>query len=125
MTNIKEREDTELKKRLGKDFHKFDKGLLTWKEIPLAGVTFHGAVSKNRTSAWSPTHPKFFIDKCTQCNLCVIQCPEDAFIKEKVDGELKITGIDYYFCKGCTICQKVCPLKNKPVEERPLRSDDE
>jgi indolepyruvate ferredoxin oxidoreductase alpha subunit len=41
---------------------------------------------------------------CTQCDTCMIQCPEGAISKTK-DGYV----IDYNKCTGCRVCVQECP----------------
>lgn len=56
-------------------------------------------------------------DLCSQCNLCVVDCPVDAIFSDKqtVRGVEKwYVDFDrcvYYFCEtsGCGICIEVCP----------------
>jgi len=42
-------------------------------------------------------------EKCNQCGLCQMYCPEGA-----IDQNLTI---DLNFCKGCGICANECPKK--------------
>jgi pyruvate ferredoxin oxidoreductase delta subunit len=64
-----------------------------------------------RTGAWSLDRP-VLTDLCTACALCALFCPEGAI--SKVDGSIVI---DYLHCKGCGICEVVCPVRNAVAME--------
>ncbi|HXH98408.1 MAG TPA: 2-oxoacid:acceptor oxidoreductase family protein [Gaiellaceae bacterium] len=61
---------------------------------------------RNHTGTWSLDRP-VLTDACTACALCALFCPEGAI--SRGDGEL---AIDYLYCKGCGICEVVCPVRN-------------
>jgi len=46
-------------------------------------------------------------NKCINCLLCWIYCPDASVIAE--NGEVK--GFDYEHCKGCGICASECPVQ--------------
>ena len=56
------------------------------------------------TGSWSLDRP-VITDACTACALCALFCPEGAIDRD--DGTLVI---DYLHCKGCGICEIVCPV---------------
>lgn len=58
------------------------------------------------TGAWSLDRP-VLLDACTACALCALFCPEGAMSR---DGG--VMAIDYLHCKGCGICEVVCPVRN-------------
>jgi pyruvate ferredoxin oxidoreductase gamma subunit len=58
------------------------------------------------TGAWSLDRP-VLLEGCTACALCALFCPEGAISKS--DGSI---AIDYLYCKGCGICEVVCPVRN-------------
>lgn len=77
-----------------------------WKELPIGGVIKEaGGSKKYKTGDWRINRPVFDPEKCSQCMLCVIYCP-DAAIALK---EGKVVGVDYEHCKGCGICATECP----------------
>ena len=79
-----------------------------WKEIPIGGkITDAGNAVQYQTGDWRTYKPVKDDEKCSQCLLCWIYCPDSSIIVK--DG--KITDIDYEHCKGCGICAKVCPKK--------------
>ena len=51
-------------------------------------------------------HRCFSCGHCTQCDTCLVYCPE-GIIHRTADGY----EIDYAFCKGCGICVRECPRK--------------
>jgi len=66
---------------------------------------------RNRTGAWSLDRP-VLTDACTACTVCAVFCPE---------GAISMSGgsmsIDYLHCKGCGICEVVCPVRGAlPME---------
>ncbi len=65
---------------------------------PMAGVA-------GRTSEWRTSRPELFEDKCTKCMQCILHCPDDCFI---INDE-GFPVIEQYYCKGCMICEGVCP----------------
>jgi pyruvate ferredoxin oxidoreductase gamma subunit len=69
---------------------------------------------RNHTGTWSLDRP-LLTDDCTACALCALFCPEGAISRD--DGAMVI---DYLYCKGCGICEVVCPVRNAiAMEEVP------
>ena len=60
----------------------------------------------NHTGTWSLDRP-VLRDECTACAVCALFCPEGVISKR--DGAMVI---DYLHCKGCGICEVVCPVRN-------------
>jgi len=54
----------------------------------------------------SEAHRCFSCGHCTQCDTCLVYCPE-GIINRRIDGY----EVDYSFCKGCGICVEECPRK--------------
>lgn len=66
------------------------------------------------TGSWSLERP-VLTDACTACALCALFCPEGAIARS--DGSM---AVDYLYCKGCGICEVVCPVRNAiAMEEVP------
>jgi 2-oxoacid:acceptor oxidoreductase delta subunit (pyruvate/2-ketoisovalerate family) len=66
------------------------------------------------TGSWSLDRP-VLLDACNDCALCALFCPEGAIAR--VDGSMVV---DYLYCKGCGICEAVCPVRNAiAMEEVP------
>jgi len=58
----------------------------------------------NLTGTWSLDRPVLTSD-CTACALCALFCPEGVITR--TDGSM---AIDERYCKGCGICEVVCPV---------------
>jgi pyruvate ferredoxin oxidoreductase delta subunit len=87
-----------------------------WKDLSIGCTIEEGGSSRKfKTGDWRSERPVFLKDKCTNCLLCYIYCPDDAILME--DG--KVVGTDYEYCKGCGICANVC--KSKAIEMKPER----
>jgi pyruvate ferredoxin oxidoreductase delta subunit len=86
-----------------------------WKELPLgAVVTEPGSSRKYKTGDWRAFKPVVEGDKCVNCLLCWVYCPDAAIVRTEKGVE-----INYDYCKGCGICAKECPrLAIKMVEEK-------
>lgn len=90
-------------------FHVEAKG---WKELPLGGIIPEPATSvMYRTGSWRLERPIFDPQKCVQCLMCWLVCPDSAIILE--NG--KVVGIDYDHCKGCGLCTLQCPPRAKAL----------
>jgi pyruvate ferredoxin oxidoreductase delta subunit len=82
--------------------------LLSWQEVlPGAIIQEPGNATEYETGSWRTYQPIFHEDRCTQCLLCWIYCPDSSVKIE--DG--KVVGFDYEHCKGCGICANECPPK--------------
>ena len=47
-------------------------------------------------------------EKCNQCRICRLLCPDLAITLNEEKGRIQI---DLDFCKGCGICVRECPTK--------------
>lgn len=89
------------------------KDLKRWKELPIGGLILEAGNSVEYNSgSWSPQKLIWYPDRCIQCMLCWIYCP-DASIKVE-DG--KVIGIDHYHCKACGLCITHCPTEPNSLE---------
>jgi len=87
-----------------------------WKDLPIGCTIEKGGTSRDfKTGDWRSERPEFLKDKCNNCLLCYIYCPDDAILMK----DDKVVGIDYDYCKGCGICEKVCTAK--AIETKPER----
>lgn len=78
-----------------------------WKDVEMGAVILRpGSSESNITSTWRTFKPVIDYNKCTDCGLCWVFCPEPAIYKQG-----KRYYIDYDHCKGCGICYQECPLK--------------
>ncbi len=79
-----------------------------WRQIPIGGlITEAGNAEQYKTGTWRTFKPVVDKDKCINCLLCWVYCPDSSILVS--DG--KMTGVDYDHCKGCGICAKICPKK--------------
>jgi len=81
---------------------------LTWKDLEIGYiVTEAGNAREYKTGDWRSQRPIFDLDKCTDCGLCYVFCPEGCIWQDD-DGNF---AANLYYCKGCGICAKECPTK--------------
>lgn len=66
-----------------------------------------GNSASYETGSWRTERPIFYPERCTNCLICWISCPDSSILVE--DG--KVVGIDTAHCKGCGICSVECPTK--------------
>ncbi len=86
----------------------------SWKEIPIGGINPEaGNAAKYNTGTWRTFKPLWSKEKCIQCKMCWINCPDSSILLDK-DGN--VAGIDYEHCKGCGICAAVCPPKASAIK---------
>ncbi len=69
-------------------------------------ITDAGNASFRKTGDWRTEKPVLDREVCIRCALCWIDCP-DAAIRPGDDGYYEA---DLYYCKGCGICAKICPV---------------
>ncbi|MDO5044036.1 MAG: 4Fe-4S binding protein [Coriobacteriia bacterium] len=77
----------------------------TYQELPEGLVAIEaGTSAQYNTGAWRTERPIYDREKCTDCMLCWMHCPDSSvLVADKV-----MTGIDLFHCKGCGICVEVC-----------------
>ena len=59
------------------------------------------------TGGWRSERPYRDDEKCTQCLLCWVFCPDTSVLVEGREGRTTST---YEHCKGCGICAHECPF---------------
>ncbi len=80
----------------------------TWKDMNVGNIiTDAGNASFRKTGDWRTERPVLDREKCIKCALCWIYCP-DAAMKPCDDGYYEP---DLYYCKGCGICARICPVE--------------
>lgn len=55
-------------------------------------------------------------DKCCGCYACYNSCPKKCISMVAKDDGFVYPLIDKKRCISCGLCDKVCPILNKPVE---------
>ena len=61
-----------------------------------------GWSEENQTGSWRDLRPVLDREKCKDCGLCWLYCPESVI--SRVDSY----AINYIYCKGCGICAVEC-----------------
>ncbi len=86
-----------------------------WKCLPIGGVIPEaGSSRKYKTGDWRAFRPQVDKEKCVDCLLCWIYCPDSAIVRKEKGIEV---NLDY--CKGCGICAHECPRQAiKMMEEQ-------
>ena len=85
-------------------------GIGTWEadEYPRGAVIPDSGNSRDYvTGGWRSEQPQRDDDKCTQCLLCWVYCPDSAVNV----ADAKVTTFNLNHCKGCGICAQVCAAK--------------
>ncbi len=82
------------------------------KELAKGGIIPEAGTTRDYyTGDWRTEKPVLDTNKCTSCMLCWIYCPDTAIMVENK----KVTGINYFHCKGCGICAYECPDRIKAI----------
>lgn len=68
---------------------------------------------ENKTGSWRVFRPRFLHEKCTQCGMCQLICPEGC-VRDSEDGKFEP---DYKYCKGCGLCAEECPADDIVMEQ--------
>ncbi len=74
---------------------------------PGAVINNPGSTKEDLKVSFRNQMPVTDYSKCIKCGRCWMYCPDMAFEKNK-DGTFKNLA---RFCKGCGICERVCPVK--------------
>lgn len=78
-----------------------------WKELDIAAVS-QRASTDFLTGDWKIFMPVLDFEKCVDCLLCVMLCPEGAARRNSNLGKVEF---DLNYCKGCGICANECQAK--------------
>lgn len=82
------------------------------RDIPIGGIIKEpGNSVEYKTGDWRSMRPVWTPEGCIHCLICWVYCPDSSILVE--DG--KMIGIDYDHCKGCGICARECPRKEKAL----------
>jgi len=81
--------------------------LKRWDELEPAGTVLPAEAPRLQTGGWrTGVKPSAELTRCVNCLLCWLHCPDSAVLLE--DGAF--VGFDFDYCKGCEICEEVCPV---------------
>ena len=80
--------------------------------VSTPSVLAAGNIIERQTGKWRTFKPVINYDKCNNCWICFVWCPEGVISLD--DNESP--HIDYDHCKGCLICYEECPVKAIAVE---------
>ena len=96
-----------------------------YKEISIGARAEGGSSEQFNTGSWRALRPNINTAKCINCMLCYLYCTDNAIkiIKEGKDGNPQVIGVDYDHCKGCAICNSVCPVKCITMEKEARKED--
>lgn len=94
----------ETKKKWLPDYKELPLGIATKAQETNAGLIGPGSFVENKTGTWRTFMPVLDEENCNMCLICWFYCPEGCMKRE--DERLKII---YDYCKGCGICEEVCP----------------
>ncbi len=78
-------------------------------KVPFAG-TVPSPQTENEgmiTGNWRTRRPILDADKCTDCQICWISCPDSCVNLSTANSSLTF---NLKYCKGCGICNEVCPV---------------
>jgi pyruvate ferredoxin oxidoreductase delta subunit len=78
-----------------------------WKELPPVPVSLGVMGSIGKTGEWRILRPEISREKCNQCGMCYLYCPEGTMTVKKGGAP----EVNLIYCKGCGICASECPRK--------------
>lgn len=89
---------------------------LTAEQLPVGDIVEAGTAHDFNTGDWRSEKPVWHQEKCINCLICWISCPDSSITIAPDEKKTTVmTGIDYDHCKGCGICAKECPTKDKAI----------
>ena len=75
-------------------------------QVPKVPHSKCDTAKENTTGSWRDQKPTIDILKCIKCGQCALHCPDGA-----IEIDEKGAHINYDYCKGCLICERICPVK--------------
>lgn len=101
---------------------------LGWKNQPIGGAIINpgNTILKDLSSARHGYYPLYHRDRCIDCGLCDMTCPDYVFVWAMgMDKRGKpapvLQGPALQYCKGCMKCVEICPVDALTRErEEPL-----
>jgi len=100
---------------------------LGYANAPIGGAIINpgNTIHKDLSASRQGIYPFYWRDRCIDCGLCTMTCPDYVFVWEQdVDSKgrpaMKLKGPNYQYCKGCLKCVVICPVEALTLEcERP------
>lgn len=90
--------------------------LYGYRNAPIGGTIVNpgNSVLKDLSGSRQGFLPAFQREKCVDCAMCEIACPDFCFVWQdnpnpQARNRRMLAGIDYQYCKGCLKCVEVCP----------------
>lgn len=90
--------------------------LYGYRNAPIGGTIVNpgNSVLKDLSGSRQGFLPAFQREKCVDCAMCEIVCPDLCFVWQdnpnpQARNRRMLAGIDYQYCKGCLKCVEVCP----------------
>ncbi len=74
-----------------------------------------GWSEENPTGSWRSMRPHLDRDRCNECSLCWLYCPDGVIDRRSF-------AVDLDYCKGCGICAEACAvdaIEMKREEQEP------
>jgi 2-oxoacid:acceptor oxidoreductase gamma subunit (pyruvate/2-ketoisovalerate family)/2-oxoacid:acceptor oxidoreductase delta subunit (pyruvate/2-ketoisovalerate family) len=100
------------------DYKELPLGIATRAESKSEGLIGPGSFTDNKTGTWRTFMPELDQEKCNMCLICWFYCPEGCM--EREDEKLNII---YDYCKGCGVCEEVCPKEAIKMERDVVKEE--
>jgi len=68
------------------------------------GPQYKAGFLPDKNAGWRTFKPVIDNDKCINCLICYLVCPDGTIIREE-NG----VSVDLDYCKGCGVCAHECP----------------
>lgn len=84
----------------------------SWEEISIGGIIDKPKSAESfPTGTWATLQPVIDFNICVHCLICWVYCPDSCFYIKDGKIDIEKNGVDLFHCKGCGICEEVCPKK--------------